>query len=118
MSAPSDNHPEPPEGLAGEALCEWNRIVSELESSNRLEKIDRAIIGVYVDVWSAHSKAARNVRNKGPTWTAPNGWVLPTPSYNVMMKTAQQLRALLKEMGLTPSSRPKSKPPADEELDV
>lgn len=118
MSDGTDDTLPPPDELEGEAKREWARLAAELSATGRLAKTDRALLMVYVTVWAVHRAAATAVLAEGATTILPNRYPATTKEYDVMVKTAQQLRALLKEMGLTPASRPKTQTPDDQELDI
>ena len=97
--------PEIPEDIDGESLLEWERIVKELDANGSLARTDRALITVYVETWAVHRQAARRVANEGSVLEYSNGNLGPSPYFKVMKETGVQLRRLLKDMQLTPSSR-------------
>lgn len=97
--------PNPPEELDGEALLEWHRICDELEAVGRLDKTDRAVLTLYAETWQTWRSAAKAVAKSGSVIRYPNNVVGPSPFYKVMRETGQQLRGLLADMGLTPTTR-------------
>jgi P27 family predicted phage terminase small subunit len=95
--------------LNGEALAEWNRVCDELAVLGRLDKADRAILTLYVQVWATNQAAQRDVFQWGSTVKYSNGNVGQAPFYKVAKETAAQLRGLLADLGLTPAIRAKAK---------
>lgn len=95
----------PPAELAGEALCEWERVCAELTKLKSLDAADRAILTTYCEIWGVNRAAAATVRADGSTMEYSNGMVGPTPSYKNMIQTAALLRGLLSDLGLTRWSR-------------
>ena len=101
----TDNRPQPPEHLADEALIEWERVCDELAANGTLMKTDRAILIVYCETWATYVKATQGVVRFGPVIKYPNGITAPSPFYKVQSETANKLKGLLRELGLTPASR-------------
>lgn len=116
MTKAKSNHPQPPEELDGEALLEWHRIVAELDAAGTLDKTDRAILTLYAQTWATHHAAARAVAQHGSVIKWPNGMPGPSPFYKVAKETAGQLRGLLADLGLTPTSRKAGTAGEEEEL--
>lgn len=113
------HHPDPPEDIDGEALLEWHRIVDELDSQGALARTDRALLTIYVETWAAHRIAARRVASEGAVKEYINGNDGPSPYFKVMKETAVQLRRILKDLMLTPSSRRSTEGAVEmEDLDI
>ena len=103
---PPAGPPEPPPDLAGEALAEWNRMISRLTMLQTLSAVDDAVLARYCLL---HARAER-------LETALAGEpVLSTsvehrerrvhPAFSQLRAYDQALRQYLAELGLTPASR-------------
>lgn len=98
--------PKPPEDLDGEALLEWHRLCDELDDAGKLDKADRAIIGLAAETYATWRAACKHVREFGPVVeVAINKTIGRNPFYVVMRETAAQLHSLIVELGLTPTRR-------------
>ena len=100
----SVDRPPPPETLDGEALLEWDRVVSELEHADTLSKVHRAVLTLYAETWSTWNEARRHVVRFGSIIKHHNGVAGQNPHYKVMLEMGKQLRGLLDDLGLTPAS--------------
>ena len=105
MTKAKTNRPRPPEDLDGEALLEWERVVTELEAVGKLDKADRAVLTLYAQTWATWNAAMQAVVKHGSVIKYPNRMVGPSPFYKVAKETAAQLRGLLTDLGLTPAAR-------------
>lgn len=112
------NHPEKPEDLEGEALLEWDRICVELDTVGRLDPSARALLIIYVAAWELHHYAMMHVRKHGAVVKHHNGVPGPNPYYKVSRETANQLRAILVEMGLTPATAAKGRKSEPEPMEI
>ena len=112
----SADRPQPPEDLDGEALLEWHRVSDELAAAGRLDKTDRAMLVLYVTTWAIYQDVMRHVTRFTSIVKHPNGVVGASPYYKVSRETFAQLRAVLNDMGLTYTSRPRSTPAENEAL--
>ena len=101
------NRPTPPEEIEGEALLEWHRVCDELEAAGRLDKADRAVLTVYVEIWAVHRAATAAVAKYGPVIKFHTGVPAQSPFYKTQRETATLLRRLLADLGLTPAARGK-----------
>jgi P27 family predicted phage terminase small subunit len=100
-------HPVPPDDLDGEALLEWQRVTAELAQCNLLDQSDRAVMTLYCRTWATWREADKLVAKYGSVIKYTNGVPGPAPFFKTAMESAKHLRALLADMGMTPSSRHK-----------
>lgn len=105
MPRRNPKRPATPDHLEGESLLEWERILDELNDAGKLETTDRALIVLYVTTWRRWREASRHVEEFGVVVKFGNGVPGPNPFYKIEEKEGRNLRALLVELGLTPSSR-------------
>jgi P27 family predicted phage terminase small subunit len=89
-----------------EARREWCRMSRELESLGLVTLLDRAALSAYCALWSTWVDAEAKVREKGAVVRRPSdGHPLLNPYLRVASKALEQMKSLLTEFGLTPSSR-------------
>jgi P27 family predicted phage terminase small subunit len=112
-----ENTPAPPEDMDGEALLEWWRIVGDLKRVGKLDRADRALITVYVNLWAVHYALAKRVFTEGPIRMWDNGVQAPTTFVKEMYKVSALLSRLLEQLGLTPASRGVKVEEKSDELD-
>ena len=112
------SRPKPPDSLDREGLLEWHRVCDELEDAGRLEMTDRATLTLYALTWQTWWEAEQNVQQHGPVVQLPNNIYTTSPYYDVAQQKATLLRGLMRDMGLSFASRPKTKPIESEELEL
>lgn len=120
--------PEPaippcPEELSDEAKKEWERVSAELLPMGLLSHIDRAALAGYCQAWATWIDAQTALRQYGVIIKSPNGFPMQSPYLSVANKAFEQMRMMLTEFGMSPSSRtrvhaipPKKEPNALERL--
>ena len=101
----------PPEELDGEALLEWDRVTHELAERDLLDQSDRAVLMLYCRTWATWREVDKLVRKYGSVIKYANGVPGPAPFFKTACEAAKQLRALLADLGLTPSARHKMTAP-------
>jgi P27 family predicted phage terminase small subunit len=97
--------PEFPEHLAGEAKREWERITRLLAASGLVAEIDRAALASYCQAWGRWVEAEEALKRHGVVVRSPNGFPMPSPYLAIANKAMDQMRLLLTEFGMSPSSR-------------
>ena len=107
--------PECPEELSDEAKKEWTRVSAELLPMGLLSRIDRAALAGYCQAWATWLEAQASLREYGVIIKSPNGYPMPSPYLSVANKAFEQMRMMLAEFGMSPSSRTRVQalPPAD-----
>lgn len=98
--------PDCPEHLDDEARAEWFRTSKVLLDMDLLSKADRTALAAYCVLYSRWLEAERLVKKYGLIVKSPNkGFPLKSPYLCIAESTLEQMRKLLVEFGLTPSSR-------------
>jgi P27 family predicted phage terminase small subunit len=97
--------PECPEHLAGEAKREWERTTKLLAAAGLVAEIDRAALASYCQAWGRWVEAEEALRRHGVVIKSPNNFPMPSPYLAIANKAMDQMRLLLTEFGMTPSSR-------------
>ena len=108
------NHHEPkvkasippcPAHLSGEAKKEWRRLGRQLASLGLLSSIDRGALALYCQAWGRWVEAEEALKRHGVMVKSPSGFPMQSPYLAVANKAMEQMRALLTEFGMSPSSR-------------
>ncbi len=114
---PASGKPYCPRELSDEAKKEWKRIVSELDDMGLASKADRAALALYCDAWAMWREACDQIAEQGLTTLSPNGHLMQSPYVSIRNNAFKQIKSMLTEFGLTPSSRSRVSVPAKEEED-
>jgi P27 family predicted phage terminase small subunit len=88
-----------------EARKEWRRMSRELKSLGLVTVIDRAALAAYCTLWSRWIDAEAKVREKGSVVRGTHNDPVLNPYLRVAQKALEQMKAMLVEFGMTPSSR-------------
>jgi len=114
---PKAKLPGPPAQLSAEAKREWWRLGKQLATLGLLTNIDRAALALYCQAWARWLEAEKALKTYGVMVKSPNGFPMQSPYLAVANKAMEQIRAMLTEFGMSPSSRTRvhAAPQADEE---
>ena len=97
--------PRCPAHLGREAKREWKRVSQELAGYGLLTRIDRAALALYCEAWGRWVEAEGALRKYGAMIKAPSGFPMQSPYLAMANKAMEQIRAMLTEFGMSPSSR-------------
>src|ERR1700674_383610 len=97
--------PTCPRELSAVAKREWKRIARSLADMGLLSKIDRAALAGYCQSWATWIEAQAALRKHGVIIKSPNGFFMQSPYLAVANKAFEQMRLMLAEFGMSPSSR-------------
>jgi len=110
--------PRCPAHLGVEAKREWRRASKQLAAVGLLAQIDRAAFALYCDSYGRWVEATEAIQTYGLMLKSPNGIPMQSPYLAVANKAAEQVRLLLGEFGMSPSSRTRVHAiPQEHELD-
>ncbi|MDP9236719.1 MAG: phage terminase small subunit P27 family [Chloroflexota bacterium] len=101
----SSGLPTCPRALSPAAKREWKRVAHELAQAGLLTRVDRAGLAAYCAAWSRWIEAEEALRTYGTIIKSPSGYPMVSPYFSVASKSLEQMRLLLGEFGMTPSSR-------------
>jgi P27 family predicted phage terminase small subunit len=97
--------PTCPPHLSEEAKKEWERVTPMLEKLGLLSQIDCAALSLYCQAWGRWVEAEEALRTYGVMVKSPNGFPMQSPYLAVANRAMEQIRAMLTEFGMSPSSR-------------
>ncbi len=106
---PASGFPPCPEHLTAQAREAWGMFSVQLESVGVGTVIDATALELLCTSYALYRDAAEQVAKYGPCWVRANGEGLPSfafsPHSTVMERERKNIKALLAEFGMTPSSR-------------
>ena len=102
---PVTDRTTPPSHLSPEAKTEWRRIYPELHAMGLANKVDRAALAAYCQVYGRWAKYERIVSEKGELYKTAQGNIQTSPALWVVNKALEQMYKYLTEFGMTPASR-------------
>ena len=109
--------PRCPAHLGPEAKREWKRISVDLASCGLLTRIDRGALAVYCAAWERWVDAEESLKKYGVMVKAPSGFPMQSPYLTIANRAMQQMKEMLSEFGMSPSSRTRvhAAPPPNED---
>lgn len=97
--------PRCPKELSPDAKREWRRIAPELARLGLLTRIDGTMLALYCDSYARWLEAQQAVQKFGAVIKSPSGFPMQSPYLAIANKALDQMRQLLQEFGMSPSSR-------------
>ena len=98
--------PECPDFLGDEARAEWDRICQVLLDMGMLTRADRTALSAYCVNYGRWVDAEKQVQKFGTIVKSPEkNFPMKSPHLCIAESAQEQMRKLLVEFGLTPSSR-------------
>jgi P27 family predicted phage terminase small subunit len=96
----------PPDWLDGEAKAEWSRLAPMLGRLGVLTETDMGALSAYCEAWATWKGATQQIRKWGMVLKGKDGDIpRVSPYVKIANNALQQMRGLLVEFGMTPSSR-------------
>ena len=99
-----DNVAPPPE-LSQAGLKHWDNLVKQLTDAGVMSNLDVQALGMYCETYARWADANAQIQEHGPIVVSKNGYPTQSPYLQIVNKTFDQLKAMLVEFGMTPSSR-------------
>ena len=96
-AAPGDL--DPPAGLTGSGLAEWNRVAADLDDSGAIKRTDLMALENYCRALMGLRLYEGRAKRCGAELAIAKGFA------NQVIKLRSQVNTLARELGLTPSSR-------------
>jgi P27 family predicted phage terminase small subunit len=112
--------PDPPEHLSAVAKEHWGVIGAQLAEAGILTSIDRDALALYCEAYARWVHANEQLRLFGVLVKAPSGYPMQSPFLAIANKAFEQMRSMLTEFGMTPSSRTRvrvASPGAEDPMD-
>ncbi len=102
---PAPAIPTCPAHLNPSAKAEWKRLACELQALGILSHLDRAVLAAYCQAWGRWVEAEEALKKHGVVVRSPNGFPVQSPYLAIANKALEQMRSMLTEFGMSPSSR-------------
>jgi len=116
---PTVKAPRAPSILSTSAKKHWKKIVKQLADLGIMTDIDSDALALYCEAFTRYRYAMYQISKEGPIIETQNGHMIQHPAMMILNKSFEQMRSLLIEFGMTPSSRTKiqvTKAEADDPL--
>lgn len=97
--------PECPIWLSDFAQEEWARVYEKLERLGLLTEVDGTAFEAYCTAYGQFKEAHLILREKGLTFSTPNGYEQQRPEVAIANNAAKVMRGFMIEFGLTPAAR-------------
>jgi P27 family predicted phage terminase small subunit len=104
--------PYAPKFVNVDAKREWNRMVGILLELGLYTEVDHAALAMYCQAWGRWVVAERTLAIEGEIVTTVKGGLSQNPWRYEANKAFAQMRQMLPEFGLTPSSRSRMSAPS------
>lgn len=98
---------EPPQGMKGEAVEEWNRIVPLLAENTPVSELDRTLIEVYCNAFAQYKLCEREVNHDGVVVTSTTGTKVRNPYIMEEHEAIKTIKVTATELGLSVNARAK-----------
>lgn len=99
---------QPPDWLDDEAKIEWRRLAPILERLGVLTETDTGALTTYCEAWATWKGATQKIRQFGMVIKGKDGDLpIVSPYVKIAEKAFAQVKGMLIEFGMTPSSRTK-----------
>jgi len=102
---PRASIPRCPVHLNAEAKAEWRRMARRLHGLGVLTEVDGTAFALYCQAYGRWVQAEQKLSEFGTVIKGPNGMPVQSPYLSIANRAMDQMRSLLSEFGMTPSSR-------------
>lgn len=99
----------PPNNLSDIARENWDLVVEQLTLAGIMTNLDNQALALYCEAYARWTEANDKIREHGMVIKAPSGYPVQSPYLSISNKAFEQMRAMLSEFGMTPSSRSRIK---------
>lgn len=106
---PDSDRIMPPEELTPAALKHWDLVVEQLKAAGIMTNLDNQALGIYCEAYTRWAEANAKIAEHGMVIKAPSGYPVQSPYLSISNRAFEQMRAMLSEFGMTPSSRSRIK---------
>ncbi len=87
----------------------WTHVVDQLVAAGIMTNIDQHGMEMYCEAYAKWRDANDKLKSLGMIVKAPSGYPIPSPYLSISNKAFEQLRQMMTEFGMTPSSRSRIK---------
>ncbi|PJE80680.1 hypothetical protein CI610_00341 [invertebrate metagenome] len=106
-----------PPGLSVDEKKQWRHVARKLEQAGLLTRLDVQALVMYCKMYTLWTKANANIEKYGTVIKGSKGLPVLSPYFKASMTAADKMMTLLREFGMTPSSRTKVQADSDSGMD-
>jgi P27 family predicted phage terminase small subunit len=99
----------PPEGMSKLALSHWRTVSRHLQEARIITNIDTTALMIYCEVYATWRDATDQINKYGSVVMGKDEYPVRSPYLMVAQKSFEQMKAMMTEFGMTPSSRTRIK---------
>lgn len=108
------NEPKPkadnikmPVGMSDSAKKHWGQVVKQLKEAGIMTNLDVTALMIYCETYAQWRDATDKINKHGSVVKGERGFPVRSPYLMVAQKAFDQMKQMLTEFGMTPSSRTK-----------
>ena len=94
-----------PESLSDNAKKHWEIVCKQLQDADIITNLDAHALAMYCEAYSRWTMANEQIAKYGVIIKTPNGFPAQSPYLQIANKAFDQMKLMLVEFGMTPSSR-------------
>lgn len=120
----NENEPKPeavmppcPDIVTGYAREVWDELGGMLQRLGIVTEVDGLALATVCVEWARYREMVMELREHGAVWKSESGYKQAVPEYTIAMKSLGVVKAMLAELGATPSARARLSIKKDEEDD-
>ena len=102
---PDVEKPVAPDVLSDAASVHWGTVVQQLYDAKIMTNLDIDALAMYCEAYARWVEANDKVRTEGTIVIAKSGYPMQSPWLSIANKAFDQMKAIMTEFGMTPSSR-------------
>ncbi len=102
---PESNNIKMPSWLSTEGKKQFKALSKELDDARIITNLDTHALALYCEAYSTWIKATKTLQKEGSVIDSKNGFPTQSPYVLVANKAFDQMKVMLAEFGMTPSSR-------------
>lgn len=94
-----------PDGLSDDAKKQWSKVSKQLKEAGIITNLDVHALALYCEAFARWKDANAKISKFGAVIKSPKGYPMTSPYFSISNKAFEQMKAILTEFGMTPSSR-------------
>ena len=102
---PRSTRPRMPLDMSPAAIAVWRRVLREMGATGVITSADADVFRAYCESVARYAYAAKLLETSGPLVRGQKGELVKNPIAQLVRDNALLVRALARELGLTPSAR-------------
>src|SRR4051794_31569557 len=99
---PASNRPKMPADLTTAAAHVWRKVMRDMSATGVITAADAEILRAYCEAAARYHFAGRMLEQSGPLVRGQKGELVKNPLHQIVRDNVVLLRALARELGLTP----------------